>query len=198
MGCDIHLYTERKRSVKGKTQWVNVDYWKKNPYYGDDEYEREYELIPAYRHRNYFLFSILADVRNYSNNIPISKPKGLPEDVSDEVRAESERWGSDGHSHSYFTLLELKDHIRLVPPAVDEGYILKEDAKLLDEKGEIPVTSFIEKPNSENYVWKKWVIPNPLEDLIKELKIRYCKEFHLWKYRPGYEEDFRIVFWFDN
>ena len=43
MGCDIHLYTERKRSVNGKTQWINVDYWKKNPYYGDDEYEREYE-----------------------------------------------------------------------------------------------------------------------------------------------------------
>jgi hypothetical protein len=37
-------------------------------------------------------------------------PKGLPPDVSPLVKQESDGWGEDGHSHSYFTLKELKDY----------------------------------------------------------------------------------------
>src|SRR5262249_2591595 len=65
---------------------------------------------------NYNLFGILANVRNGSGFagcdtgdgfVPISVPRGLPGDVSDEVRAETNRWGEDGHSHSWFTVAEL-------------------------------------------------------------------------------------------
>jgi len=111
MGCDIHLFTERKRTINNQEKWANVDNWKINPYYdGIEKQEREYELCSAYRHRNYNLFSILADVRNYRENKPISEPKGIPNDVSEIVQIEKDIWEGDGHSHSYFTMKELYDY----------------------------------------------------------------------------------------
>jgi len=103
MGCDIHLFTERKRNINNEEKWVNVDNWKLNPYYDkNDEEEREYELNSAYGNRNYTLFSLLADVRNYDDNKIISEPKGFPEDASEIVKKHNEYWEGDGHSHSFF------------------------------------------------------------------------------------------------
>lgn len=80
--------------------------WNRNPMWTDNPWSR----------RNYDLFAILADVRNGYGFAgietggrfePISAVRGLPVDVSDEVRAESDSWGEDGHSHSWFTVKEL-------------------------------------------------------------------------------------------
>ena len=42
--------------------------------------------------------------------VPIDDPRGLPDDISPLVRKEAEHWEGDGHSHSYFTLKELKEY----------------------------------------------------------------------------------------
>jgi hypothetical protein len=86
----------------------------------DDE---GHEKIPygesIYSGRNYDLFAILADVRNGrgfggvetgGRKIPIDQPRGLPDDVSSFVQDMSDGWGIDGHSHSWFTLKELRDY----------------------------------------------------------------------------------------
>lgn len=109
MGCDIHLHVE-VRDQSGN--------WS------------ELEGAPSYRGRNYELFAMLADVRNYgetpgeiseadwlasadhgmlhSDRIdPIDEPRGLPDDVSAAVQQSSDEWGIDGHSHSWFTVEEL-------------------------------------------------------------------------------------------
>lgn len=87
MGCDIHLYTESRRTINNEKKWINVDNWKLNPYYdGIDKYENEYKLNHAYSERNYNLFAMLADVRNYSNQKVISSPKGVPPDASEVVK----------------------------------------------------------------------------------------------------------------
>ncbi len=74
---------------------------------------------PYYDGRNYNLFAILADVRNGRGFAgiktgdgfnPIAPPRGLPDDVSPEVKAESDSWSCDGHSHSHFTLREILDY----------------------------------------------------------------------------------------
>ena len=93
MGCDIHLYVERRENG----QWVSADKWTPNPYY-----ENRF-----YTGRNYELFAMLADVRNSGGITPIAAPRGLPADVSPEVKGESDRWASDGHSHSWLTIAEL-------------------------------------------------------------------------------------------
>lgn len=71
----------------------------------------------AYGGRNYDAFAILADVRNGRGFAgvktgegfnPIADPKGVPSDASAEYKERVEDWKGDGHSHSYFTVAELK------------------------------------------------------------------------------------------
>lgn len=83
MGCDIHVHTE----VKINGQWHHYNAPEVN--------------------RNYALFAYMANVRNYGDITPISEPKGLPDDVSFMVQFDSDRWGDDGHSHSYLTADEI-------------------------------------------------------------------------------------------
>lgn len=108
MGCDIHVYLEKYTSINGKSTWVNVDYWQKNPYFGITEDEREYEHVSCYVGRNYDLFGILAGVR--SSEDPIDEPRGLPEDVTEVTKKEYER-GDMIHTPTYYTLKELKDYL---------------------------------------------------------------------------------------
>lgn len=108
MGCDIHIYVEKREG----DQWRSADEWADEYGEGADvPYRKRF-----YDGRNYDLFAILANVRNGRGFAgvktgdgfnPISEPRGLPEDVSQEVRAASDRWDSDGHSHSYLTVAEI-------------------------------------------------------------------------------------------
>lgn len=111
MGCDIHLYVERKDDTG---QWVTADTWEQDEY-GEDRLSVRYDNR-YYTGRNYNLFAMLADVRNgfgFAGTpinkpvVPLAAPRGLPEDVTEPVKAESDRWGVDGHSHSWFTVAEL-------------------------------------------------------------------------------------------
>ncbi|WP_148596258.1 hypothetical protein [Aquisphaera giovannonii] len=94
-----------------------ADRWEPNKYADEGEpklaipYENRF-----YSGRNYSLFAILADVRNGrgfagidtgNGFVPIDDPRGLPDDVSEPVKADSDRWDGDGHSHSWFTVAEL-------------------------------------------------------------------------------------------
>lgn len=110
MGCDIHEYVE----VRGEDgRWRVIGERREDP-----TYPGEFEFFggPLDIDRNYNLFAILADVRNgrgfagcdTGNRLtPIADPRGLPEDCDPVTRAESDRWGCDGHSHSWATLAEL-------------------------------------------------------------------------------------------
>jgi hypothetical protein len=124
MGADIHFYTERYTSsnnyegprdlsedrdnkigkiigdVKSTERWVSADLWNKEDYWINES---------KYSSRNYYLFSILADVRNYNVIDPISEPKGIPDDASFGYLYCAKKWQGDAHSHSYFTLKELLD-----------------------------------------------------------------------------------------
>lgn len=108
MGCDIHLYVEVKKDGK----WVSADTWETDDGWTD-------VTKHFYSGRNYDLFAMLANVRNGRGFAgcdtgdgfnPISEPKGLPEDVSPEVKKLSEQWDADGHSHSHLTVQELLDY----------------------------------------------------------------------------------------
>ncbi|MBF2613176.1 hypothetical protein [Listeria welshimeri] len=101
MGCDIHLMVE----VKDKETMI----W--------EEYDVADKLL-NFIGRNYKLFSILADVRNgvgFANVdigdkfVPIDYPRGIPKDASQSYLAYVEDFAIDGHSHSFFNLVELKE-----------------------------------------------------------------------------------------
>lgn len=83
MGCDIHAFTEIKIAGTWHTYTgVEMD-------------------------RNYDLFAKMADVRNYDGITPISKPRGLPEDVAAVTGVASRHYGNDGHSHSWLSHAEV-------------------------------------------------------------------------------------------
>jgi hypothetical protein len=126
MGCDCHFYVERWTSsnnyegprdlsgdrdqklneiledVPSKFRWVSADKWEKE----DDSWTVGWN-DHYYVGRNYYIFSILADVRNDSGVEPINYPKGIPDDASSGYLYMCDQWDSDAHSHSYFTLEEL-------------------------------------------------------------------------------------------
>jgi hypothetical protein len=204
MGCDIHVFSEVKKTINGIETWVNCDDWRYNPYYNseDPDGESKMEINPIYRGRNYDLFAVLADVRNYGDTKYICQPKGLPEDVSQIIKNESDRWSSDGHSHSWFTLKELKDFQKENFKIKHSGLISQEAAKKLDEGEETPNTWCQWATPELNLVHREWEEEyDVLNPLIIAMDERMRDEF--WIFRDDvdtteYENKIRIVFWFDN
>lgn len=229
MGCDIHCYAEKKENGK----WVKVVKAFPNRYYDpskenkidDDGYEWNPEFKDEpYSGRNYDLFGILADVRNGRGFAgiqtgegfnPICDPKGLPIDVSDEVKKSSDDWGSDGHSHSWFTLKELQDY-DWMQTTKNYGVINVEQYKEFKQTGKVPDNycggvsggSVINVSNEE------------MDELISNNSFVSGKEYYTrigWAttYKDAVgdfffgvtmktlekistPENVRIVFWFDN
>lgn len=206
MGCDIHIHVEYKRSIGGEVQWLCGDYFRINPYKGYEQYEPDQILVGMCDERNYSRFAILADVRNYAKNPYIDDPRGLPDDVTAEVLKDSEQWGIDGHSHSYFTLKELIDYQENIEPLKHRGMISPEAQKALDEDGILP-NEWCQWTNQAGWAFREWEVENtvlvPLIEALKqradELSVIY--DF-MWVCKPqeAYEksDNIRIVFWFDN
>jgi hypothetical protein len=97
MGCDIHFHSE----VKINGAWHHYSSHKIS--------------------RDYWLFSILAGVRNYCGVVPISMPRGLPSDISPVTSLDRQIWGSDGHSDSFITSSEI--------PLVEKRWLSREDSR---------------------------------------------------------------------
>lgn len=207
MGCDIHVFCEAKRFYGDENIWYCVDHFKKNKYFNpiEPDGEREWEVVVIFDNRDYGLFSLLTDVRNYYENEPIDTPRGLPNDVSKEVKDESDYCGSDGHSHSYFTLKELMDYRREHATMKYSGML--SDKQIEDLRNGIKPNSWCQSTNMEGYKYVRWednITPN-FDKLIEVMKKRLMEEFWIYDFQDDKEDrikersnDFRIVFWFDN
>lgn len=189
MGCDIHIHVEYKhrqfigKNAKGENEfceaWQCGDYFYLNPYYGFEN-EKKYNKSEFCEGRNYSRFATLANVRNYGDTPYISEPRGLPSDVTSEVKADSDAWGCDGHSHSYLTLKELIDFQSKIPPLKHKGMISPQAQVELDTKGIIP-EMYCQGTNQEGWAWREWETPNtvlvPLIDAIKKKSRRVVFDF---------------------
>jgi hypothetical protein len=101
MGCDIHIYTERKIG----NQWHNIDNWAYNEYYPEED--EPLRVRQWYDGRDYYLFGLLA--RGVRNDNPLGfEARGLPANVTNIVKQQYEAWGYDAHSASWLTLKELE------------------------------------------------------------------------------------------
>lgn len=134
MGCDIHVYPEKRTRVALSD--LSLDVW-------EYVYKEEKEQLGSYTFsnnyygyngRNYDLFSIIAGVRNYDNiGSTFEWERLIPADASDYVKARAWEWGGDGHSHNYLTLKELIEHDWSTPRSVS-GLITAEMYKAWDKK----------------------------------------------------------------
>lgn len=95
MGCDIHLVLERKLGEGGWVGIHNFPYWQQRGKSGRNT------AFPLARDRNYSRFAALAGVRGDG-----PAPRGVPEDVSVLAQVEIDRYGNDGHSHSWISIEE--------------------------------------------------------------------------------------------
>lgn len=86
MGCDIHAHFE----IKVDGEWLHFSQ-------------------PSIQ-RNYSLFARIANVRNYYENAiePISKPKGLPEDISKTTKLCFAYWEDDAHDTTWLNAGEIE------------------------------------------------------------------------------------------
>jgi hypothetical protein len=220
MGCDIHCYAEIKNS-RGKYEKVANKFI--NAYYDPDskfEWNKEKYTDEPICLRNYELFAILADVRNGYGfagcdtgdgfNI-ISEPKGIPSDVSNEIREKSDSLDCDGHSHSYLTVDEILN-FDWNQTSTLRGFVNLEQYKKYKETGAVydycgyvsgnsvehididQMDEFIKNPPNDDkqyYAQLEWeesyrdCIPNIFFDNISIL-------------RELGGDDARLVFWFDN
>ena len=102
MGCDIHWWSETRKDE----QW-HCD--QKTTFTNDPE-DDIYMYGLRGSHRDYRWFGLLAGIRTaweYS-----FQPKGIPEELSIEVKKVFDQWSIDCHSHSYLTRAELKGKLK--------------------------------------------------------------------------------------
>jgi hypothetical protein len=186
MGTDIHIAVE----VRKEDGWHLSD-------------------LKVTQDRNYRAFAVLADVRNgYSFGgfstgealQPISEPRGLPEDMSPELRTKLDLQNADDgggteffwlgdHSFSWVTMKELLEY-DLDAPVFISGYVSNETARRYRETGETPrsFAAWTPLPNFERMEWQEptrqaaWLISVLIEEISP----------------LGEPQNVRLVFGFDN
>jgi hypothetical protein len=188
MGCDIHMCLEYK-TFKG--EWRNCNLYEK------DRYEGGYSMVSFTRHRSYDLFAALCGVRNAYDVEPISQPKGLPDDISDDTKGYLVGyWGDGGHSHSWNTLRELIEYDH--KPVTRKGMISKEQYEDL-QNGKKP-TSWCQWTNAKDHVHVEWLddeIVNPLVYLIDKIKTFSYDNYIIFN-EEEMKDKLRIVYCFDS
>lgn len=201
MGCDIHTRVEILRNVDGKLQWIDSDYYSRNPYYDKtDGYSRKYEVVKICGDRNYQRFATLAGVRNYGNTTPIDKPRGIPKDCNKHIKKDYQKWGCDAHTPSWFTLSELIKYQETNPVSKYSGYISPESAKKLDEENVLPDT-WCQGTSDKTWVFREWECKSKvLIPMIDGLKERLKEQLYFVRDDRvlEYADNIRIIFWFDN
>ena len=193
MGCDIHIYTEKKDR---EGNWNCVDFFVPNTMFGKYEDEiKEFEIKEFYHDRDYELFGALAGVRG---EIPHIDQKGFPEDASERLKNLNKDYGCDGHSHSYLTLGELKEHQNSLGNTIKRsGVISLQQAEDL-EKG-IKPNGWCQGTSDKTWVRRDWTAThNPMDFFMGQLQTFLGFRFWNYEVRDMNDEDFRVVFWFDN
>jgi hypothetical protein len=189
MGCDIHCYKEKQ--VNGV--WVSADEWERNE---DGELFVPYQK--RFTDRNYNLFGLLSS--GVRRKHPYSfAGRGIPFDTSAEVMSNFDYWYSDGHSHSYLYLHELKDLLRFLKGKTIKIEGLMDSAQLKSLNDSIatenpdwsliyPYCQGTNMPGHEQFsvdAPAPFFLGEGLESLISSF--------------DGIDGDnHRIVFWFDN
>lgn len=193
MGCDIHVCLEYRpriseyiretgKWINTRGPWTTADLFRKGTkrdfeLFGD---EREYIKSDVYSDRNYALFALLADVRNYDMPIKMDSDvviPGFPHDCCVEIQDEAERWKDDGHTYCHCTLDKLVDwydKYSVYQPEMESDQF---------EPGMAGLRTLI----------------NAIENQLDRLWIIYESEFN--DPTPDTKDkmkDVRVVFWFDS
>jgi hypothetical protein len=170
LGADLHLYIEYSRD-SGKT-WQEDSGHQISSYEDDSPEYLSVKTTPRW----YLLFGLMASVRGVGR-----KPRGLPQNISDFVRAAAESYKNDGHSHSYMSLNSFKGILTKL-------YSLDERKQTLAE----PFRDYWYRVPAEEGLLNYYSIIKYCEDKTADIQ---CE--HILLDNPD-KVKCRIVFWFDS
>jgi hypothetical protein len=188
MGCDIHLYREKK--IDGI--WVSADEW-------TDEYGEGLEVPyeDQFSDRDYNLFGFLAGVRTESEFD--LDPTGVPKDVCENIKNCFDRMEGDAHSASSLSLEELKWHWAnlsdkvITVSGMKDAEGLNKLARSIMEKGETEwdlIYPYCQGTNQDNF--ENFSIEVPCHFKLSRI------ETLISLFDDIDAEECRIVFWFDS
>ncbi len=170
MGCDIHLMIERK---KGEQKWSAFSYSQMNP------------------GRDYRMFTAMAGVRCYNDDIETMEPKGFPEDAG---------WATV-NEHSFYVSEEETDESGYTSRESAERWVSQKIAEWVDDK-----KHRVTDPDAHS---QSWLTPDEFEKCLNNVNglcdtakypvdpeyqaiLAVLRTYEMLKYET------RIVFWFDK
>lgn len=164
MGCDIHAYVEYK--YKGSKHWMS---------FGG-------RINPG---RIYGMFAKLADVRNGWAIVPISEPRGVPQDMAGNTFEDYSMYISDTEGDRYVTADKAAKWVE------NGSSVYLRDGK------------FVSDPDWHSH---SWCTTSELEIAVKETwkeNVNDCKTewdvlVDIMKSFERHGNKVRLVFWFDN
>lgn len=176
MGCDIHCYVEYQVSYFGEEpRWAS---------FGN-------RINPG---RDYELFALMADVRNYySPRIePLYTPRGLPEDVGLSARWDNTLYVTDEERADYGS----------VTRAVADIWLANNTTTVAKTKGN-GVTAAVHHPDWHSH---SWLNVDELAAVFRVYRaahkrpvgLEYRALLSAMRYLKRESTGVRLVFWFDN
>lgn len=214
MGTDIYLYAE----IKKDGAWHLLGELKENREYYPEDNPNSQPLNPVelYNGRNYDLFSILADVRNPNgktlDNKPfdvIAPPRGLPEDLSAEIRNWLKNWeyedddesgvGSSGvGSPSWLLLSEVLQFDWDGKVMHYEAMVDARVARLFEESKPFPYSKWPKEiPISYSTYQRDGVIVRWTDTYADSVGKDFMELLNTLK-QHGEPSQIRLVFWFEH
>ena len=101
IGADIHIYSESLINNKWKCNETFVEEVEEDYIHFEVPYQEAF-----FTGRNYLLFGIIAGVR--AREYQMLEPKGMPDNVSEDIKRCYKAWETDAHTPSYLDLKELE------------------------------------------------------------------------------------------
>lgn len=190
MGCDIHAYRERLVNEA----WTPEQEFK--DVYGDGDLDVDWR--ERFTDRNYNLFGLLCKGVRTEHQFSLME-RGIPFDISPEVKSVIDRYGGDGHSHSYIYLHELKSLLNFL-----DGLTVRIEG--MKERSEIEaLQQSINSDEDTNwellYPYCKWSNDPKCEDFNFDVPALFIIGGGIKKLISSFSETSclqRLVFFFDN
>lgn len=164
MGCDIHLFVEYKRQDFESANW-----W---------SFGEQFRLD-----RDYRMFAKMANVRNYwvDQITPISKPRGLPEDIGWRAKDENRLYIVDRE--------EAGEH---------EATRVNAERWVKNGYSQYDGDSWVTHPDWHSH---SWLTSDEFEECVNSLEnvsVEYKAVLSVLRCFESDGQITRVVFWFDN
>ncbi len=181
----------------GQPQWISGDHYARNSLFGIDD--EEFVLAPIYQNWSQALLAILG-VSQIDGILPISKPRGLPQNCNSLTIDSISQEGAQPRQYSWQTLDDLLNYApEKLPILKRQGYVHKAELENVRQGKEPQIFwNEVHEQLKTNFEWTEWEYEDhTIDELIRAIITRACQTYF-------YESDkdiiskgktLRIIYW---